>query len=67
MPLPKDFMQEFTPVIKNVVILEHNLDQLTKKELQATVAFLISDLEEKRLQIANFKYIQPPSLWARDN
>jgi len=60
MGLPNDFIEEFLPPASGVSILGHSLSSLSKRELQATIVFLIAEVEEKKTIINRYPTYQLP-------
>ena len=61
MGLPSDFIEEFSPPIPGISIMGHSLTSLSKKELQATIVFLIAEVEEKKEVLNRVPTLQIPT------
>jgi len=67
MPLPKDFVTEFLPLAGKITVLGQPLQSLSRKELMASVIFLIEEVEDKQSAINQLPTYQSQRLYSRPN
>jgi hypothetical protein len=59
-PLPEDFIEQFHPLAAGVVIMGRPLTSLSKKDLAATVVFLLQQMEAKQEALNELCVYQEP-------
>ena len=60
-------MDTFLPSAEGITILGKPLPSLTKRELSATVVFLLSEMEEKQRVLNEIHIVQQPGRYSRSN
>jgi hypothetical protein len=59
-------MEQYLPVTEGIVIMGQPVLSLSKKELAATVAYLIGEVEEKKKLFNEVSVFQRPKRYGRE-
>ena len=61
MALPEDFIEQFYPVSQNVSLMGKPLASFTKKDLAATIAYLLQEVDAKQQVLNELCVYQTPN------